>query len=72
MEAVSNSSTVVLRVVGGDEARSLEYETVKYGRESHGTRTREGLRWREPAATVNDRPVLPSKTAPHFNNPADL
>jgi hypothetical protein len=30
-----------LRVVGGDEKGSLESETVKYGRESHGTRTQE-------------------------------
>jgi hypothetical protein len=28
-----------LRVVGGDEKESLESETVKYGHESHGTRT---------------------------------
>jgi hypothetical protein len=37
----SNTSTVTLRVVVGDEKGSLESETVKYGRESHGTRTRE-------------------------------
>jgi hypothetical protein len=36
-----NTSTVVLRVVRGDEKGSLEFETVKYGRESHGTRTQE-------------------------------
>jgi hypothetical protein len=40
----SNTSTVTLRVVGGDKKGSLESETVKYGRESHGTRTRERLR----------------------------
>jgi hypothetical protein len=39
--AGSNTSTVALRVVGSDEKGSLESETVKYGRESHGTRTRE-------------------------------
>jgi hypothetical protein len=39
VEAGSNTSTVVLRVVGGDEKGSLESETVKYGLESHGTRT---------------------------------
>jgi hypothetical protein len=36
-----NTSTVTLRVVGGDENGSLESETVNYGRESNGTRTRE-------------------------------
>jgi hypothetical protein len=29
-----DTSTVALRVVGGDEKRSLEFERVKYGRES--------------------------------------
>jgi hypothetical protein len=33
VEAGSNTSTVTLRVVGGDEKGSLETETVKYGRE---------------------------------------
>jgi hypothetical protein len=41
VEAGSSASTVALRVVGSDENGSLEYETVKYGRESHGTRSRE-------------------------------
>jgi hypothetical protein len=40
-EAESNTSTVALRVVGGDEKGSLEFETVKYDHKSHGTRTRE-------------------------------
>jgi hypothetical protein len=40
MEEGSNTSTVVLRVVGGDEKGSLDSETVKYGYESHVTRTR--------------------------------
>jgi hypothetical protein len=40
VEAGSNTSTVALRVVGGDEKGSLKSEIVKYGRESHGTRTR--------------------------------
>jgi hypothetical protein len=31
-----------------------ESERVKYGRESHGIRTREWMRWGEPAAIVND------------------
>jgi hypothetical protein len=40
VEAGSNTSTVTLRVVAGDEKESLESETVKYGHESYGTRTR--------------------------------
>jgi hypothetical protein len=41
VKAGSNTSTVVLQVVLGDEKGSLSSETVKYGREYHGTRTRE-------------------------------
>jgi hypothetical protein len=41
VEAGSNTSTVALRVVGGDEKGSLESETVKYDCESHVTQTRE-------------------------------
>jgi hypothetical protein len=33
--------------------------------ESHETRTREWLRWRGPAAIVNDRPILSSKRMLH-------
>jgi hypothetical protein len=40
VEAGSNTSTVALRVVAGDEKGGLESYTVKYGHESHGTRTR--------------------------------
>jgi hypothetical protein len=40
VEAGSDTTTVTLRVVGGDEKGSLKSETVKYGRESQGTRTR--------------------------------
>jgi hypothetical protein len=50
VEAGSNTSTVTLRVVGGEEKGSLKSETVKYGLKSHGTRTRERLRWQRPAA----------------------
>jgi hypothetical protein len=39
VEAESNTTTVGLRVVGDDEKTSLESETIKYGRESHRTRT---------------------------------
>jgi hypothetical protein len=41
VEAGSNTSTVTLQVVGGDEKGSLKSETVKYGVKSQGTRTRE-------------------------------
>jgi hypothetical protein len=44
---------------------SLKSETVKYGRKSQGTRTRERLRWHGPAAYTEDRPVLSSERAPH-------
>jgi hypothetical protein len=61
MEAASNTFTVTLRVVGGDEKGSLKSERVKYGHESQGTRIRERLRWRGPAAYIKDRPVLSSE-----------
>jgi hypothetical protein len=35
----SNTSTVTLRVVGGDKKGSLKSETVKYGLKFQGTRT---------------------------------
>jgi hypothetical protein len=37
---MAKSAAVNLRVVGRDEKESLESETVKYDRESQGTRTR--------------------------------
>jgi hypothetical protein len=61
----STVATVVLRVVEGDEKGSLETETVKCGHESIDTRTWEWLRWRGPAAIVNDRPSLSSKIMLH-------
>jgi hypothetical protein len=72
VEAGSNTSTVTLRVVGGDEKGSLEYETVKYGHEFYGTRTRTWLRWRGPAAIVNDRPVLSSERVSQINKHATV
>jgi hypothetical protein len=45
VEAGSNTSTVTLRVVGGDEKGSLESETANYGHESHGSLARKCLRW---------------------------
>jgi hypothetical protein len=68
VEAGSNTTTVTLRVVGGDEMGSLKSETVKYGRESQGARTGELLRWLWPAAIVNDRHVLSSERAPTSTN----
>jgi hypothetical protein len=67
VEAGSITSTVALCFIGGNEKRSLVSETVKYGHESQGIRTREKLRWRGPAAYKKDRPVLASEKAPHKN-----
>jgi hypothetical protein len=67
VEAGSNTSTVTLRVVICDEKESLKSETVKYGHECQGTRTRERLLGRGPAAYTKDRPVLSSERAPHKN-----
>jgi hypothetical protein len=53
MEAGSNTSTVAMRVVGGDIKGTLKSETVKYGPES--------MHWRRPAAIVNYRPILSSE-----------
>jgi hypothetical protein len=61
-----------MRVVGGDEKGSLESETVKYGLEFQGTRTRERLRWQGPAAYTKDRPVLSSERAPHKNKTVNV
>jgi hypothetical protein len=61
------TSTVTLRVVGGDEKGSLKSETVKYGLETKGHQTQEGLHWRGPVAYTKDRPVLSSERAPHKN-----
>jgi hypothetical protein len=51
---------------------SLKSETVKYGRESQGTRTQERLRWQGPAAYTKDRPALSSERAPHMNKPVTV
>jgi hypothetical protein len=67
VEAGSNTSTVTLRDVGGDEKGSLKSETVKYGLEPQGTQTRERLLWKGPAEYTKDRPVLSSERAPHRN-----
>jgi hypothetical protein len=41
VEVGSNTSTMTLRVVGGNEEGSLKSETAKYSRESQGTRIQE-------------------------------
>jgi hypothetical protein len=67
VEVGSDTSTVTLRVVGGDEKGSLKSERVKYGHECQGTWTRERLRCRGPIAYTKYRPVLSSERAPHKN-----
>jgi hypothetical protein len=64
VDAGSDTSTVTLRVVGGDEKGSLKSETVKYGHESQGTRARERLRWRGPAAYIRQTRPLVRQGAP--------
>jgi hypothetical protein len=63
VEAGLNTSTVTLRVVGGDEKGSLESETVI------GTWAREKLHWQAPAAYTKNKPILSSERAPHKNRP---
>jgi hypothetical protein len=70
--AGSNTSTVTLRVVGGNEKGSLKSGTVKYGREPQGTRTLEWLHWRGPAAILNDRSVLSLEGTPQINKSATV
>jgi hypothetical protein len=72
VEAGSNTSTVTLRVVGDNEKGSLKSETVKYGRDSQGTRIRERLHWQGPAAYTNDRPIVSSERAPRKNKTVTL
>jgi hypothetical protein len=64
VEAGSNTSTVTLRVVGGDKKGSLKCETVKYCRETQGSRTKERLRWQGPAAYLKSVKIfsLPRET----------
>jgi hypothetical protein len=59
VEAGSNTSTVTLRVVGGDEKGSLKCKTVNYGSKSQGTALA------RPAAYIKDRPILSSERAPN-------
>jgi hypothetical protein len=67
VDAGSNTSTVTLRVAGGDERGSLKSETVKYGHKSQGTWAQERLRLRGTTAYTKDRPIFSSESAPHKN-----
>jgi hypothetical protein len=69
VEADSNTSTVTLRVLGGDEKGSLKSETVKYGHGPEMTRTRERLRWLGPAAYTKERPAFSSERVPQETRP---
>jgi hypothetical protein len=60
----SITSTLTLRVVG-DDGKKVSNLKVKYGHESHGTRTRKWPSWRGQVAVVNDTPALSSERAPH-------
>jgi hypothetical protein len=51
---------------------SLKLETVKYGNEFLGNRTRGSLRWRGPATTIYYRRNLSSERASHINKPATV
>jgi hypothetical protein len=59
VEAGSNTSTVTLRVAGGDEKGSLKSETLNYGQ-------------RETTTYTEDRPVLSSERAPHKRKAATV
>jgi hypothetical protein len=48
---------------------NVKIDSVRYGYEPRGIRTRERLRWRGPAAIVNYTPVLSSESVPHTNKP---
>jgi hypothetical protein len=67
VEAGLNTSAVTLRVVGGDKKGSLKSETVKYGHEPQGTRTKKKTALARPAAYAKYRPILSSERAPHKN-----
>jgi hypothetical protein len=66
--AGSNTSTVALQVVGGDEKGSLKSETVKYG----GTPTQERLRCQGPASYKRNRTVLSPERVPRKIKPVTV
>jgi hypothetical protein len=51
--------------VFGSIEQSLKSETVKYDRETRGTRSRGRLRWQGPVACKKHRPILSSERANH-------
>jgi hypothetical protein len=67
VEAGSNTSTVTLRVVGGDEKGSLKSETVKYGHESQMTRTGENYTGEGQQHMQKTDPALSLEWAPQKN-----
>jgi hypothetical protein len=50
----------------------LKTETLKYGRESQGTQSRERLHMQGPAAYTKGRPVLSSERAPNENKAVNV
>jgi hypothetical protein len=48
---------------------SLEFETVKYGHETKGTRIQEGLRWRRPVAYTKTDPSSHQRGRPTETEP---
>jgi hypothetical protein len=60
-----SSREIWIREPGLEVRGSLESENLKCAHESHGTRTGKWLRWREPTAIVNDRPILSSERMLH-------
>jgi hypothetical protein len=67
-------------VPGGYKYRDLALQvggvsrigTIEYVLESRETQTQAGLRWREPAAIINYRPILSSERALQNNKPATV
>jgi hypothetical protein len=54
------------------KGKSRLWDSKTWSRVFHGTRTREWMRWRGPAAIVNDKPVLSSERAPQINKPVTV
>jgi hypothetical protein len=67
VEAGSNTSTIALRVVGGDGKGSLEYETVKYGHSDQKMTTLARVTSKRKRQT---RPLIREKL--HTNKPATV
>jgi hypothetical protein len=58
VEPGSNTFTVTLRVVGGDEKRSLKSETVKYGRENDcAGKGQQHIQKTDPSSRHRERPT---------------